>query len=416
MVSPDVPLQRKLSILLPVLLLVAASTVAAIPPSATAGAQSSDGFTLPSLPTWALEIGAGPPAALNLSHLSAEEQAWFADRETVVATVSSHGIPAAALAAYQRAAQVMSSADAGCNLPWTLLAAVGRVESDHGRYGGNVLSAEGTSMPGIYGIPLDGTSGTREVRDTDVGLYDHDRIFDRAVGPMQFIPSTWLVVGVDADGDGERNPQDVDDASLAAAVYLCSGEEDLATDQGARAAVYRYNHSNQYVALVLAIAAAYLRGVYDVVPTNAYAQTWFGPSYGDSVLSGETRGDQAIAPQGAIGPGPATDSPQPATPAAPSPPTAAPSPDQPSQSPEQRRPVKKLKDVVTGAPAVVSQALTELQQAALYCQERLAPSQIDLLGGLAACAQAYVAGGVDALETLLAGLGLGGLIGGLLGP
>ena len=49
---------------------------------------------------------------------------------------------------------------------------------------------------------------------------------------MQFIPSTWAVVGVDADGDGERNPQDIDDAALAAAVYLCSGNEDLSTDAG----------------------------------------------------------------------------------------------------------------------------------------------------------------------------------------
>ena len=47
---------------------------------------------------------------------------------------------------------------------------------------------------------------------------------------MQFIPSTWSVVGVDADGDAQRNPQDIDDAALATAVYLCSGDDDLATD------------------------------------------------------------------------------------------------------------------------------------------------------------------------------------------
>ena len=44
---------------------------------------------------------------------------------------------------------------------------------------------------------------------------------------MQFIPSTWPVVRVDADGDGKRNPQDIDDAALATAVYLCSGKDDL---------------------------------------------------------------------------------------------------------------------------------------------------------------------------------------------
>ena len=63
--------------------------------------------------------------------------------------------------------------------------------------------------------------------DTDAGQYDNDTRFDRAVGPMQFIPSTWSVVGVDGDSDGTRNPQDIDDAALATAVYLCSGDDDL---------------------------------------------------------------------------------------------------------------------------------------------------------------------------------------------
>ena len=49
---------------------------------------------------------------------------------------------------------------------------------------------------------------------------------------MQFIPSTWQVVKVDADGDNKRNPQDIDDAALATAVYLCSGKDNLATRAG----------------------------------------------------------------------------------------------------------------------------------------------------------------------------------------
>ena len=87
-------------------------------------------------------------------------------------------------------------------------------------------------MPGIYGIPLNGSNKTAEILDTDAGQYDNDTTYDRAVGPMQFIPSTWSVVGVDADGDGVRNPQDIDDAALGTAVYLCSGSDDLATDAG----------------------------------------------------------------------------------------------------------------------------------------------------------------------------------------
>ncbi len=86
---------------------------------------------------------------------------------------------------------------------------------------------------------------------------------------MQFIPSTWSVVGVDADGDAKRNPQDIDDASLATAVYLCSGDDDLATDAGRRSSVFRYNHSEEYVDLVLAFYDAYVAGDYTSVPNSA---------------------------------------------------------------------------------------------------------------------------------------------------
>jgi hypothetical protein len=208
----------------------------------------------------------------------------------VIAGASANGIPAAALSAYQRAAQVIDTADKSCHIDWTLIAAIGRIESNHGRYGGNTLNSNGVSVPGIYGIRLDGRNGTAKIPDTDGGQYDHDTKFDRAVGPMQFIPSTWSVVGVDGDGDGKRNPQDIDDAALATAVYLCSGNEDLSTTQGQRSAVYRYNHSNAYVNLVLAVARAYAQGDYSAVPTSTGGTTTFTPAYGDSVLADGTSG------------------------------------------------------------------------------------------------------------------------------
>src|SRR4029453_17084401 len=101
------------------------------------------------------------------------------------------------------------------------IAAIGRVESDHGRYGGNVLGDDGVAQPGIYGIALNGRNNTQRITDTDAGQYDSDEKYDRAVGPMQFIPSTWSVVGVDADGDSPRNPQDIDDAPPPTGVHLC---------------------------------------------------------------------------------------------------------------------------------------------------------------------------------------------------
>lgn len=204
----------------------------------------------------------------------------------VVADSTTAGIPAVALAAYQRAESVINAADTSCHLTWQLVAAIGRVESNHGRFGGNVLNDQGVATPGIYGIPLNGRNKTTKVSDTDAGAYDRDKVWDRAVGPMQFIPSTWSVVGVDADNDGQRNPQDIDDAALATAVYLCSGDDDLATTTGQEAAVYRYNHSNAYVDLVLRIMDAYASGDYTAVPNAVSAAGYLAPSTSPSTSKG----------------------------------------------------------------------------------------------------------------------------------
>ncbi|UMG93849.1 lytic murein transglycosylase [Nocardioides sp. TF02-7] len=197
--------------------------------------------------------------------------------QTVVATASTNQIPSAALAAYQRAETVINAADKSCKLTWQLVAAIGRVESNHGRYGGNVLDDDGVAQPGIFGVPLNGKRGTKAISDTDGGQFDGDTQWDRAIGPMQFIPSTWSVVGVDADNDSKRNPQDIDDAALASAVYLCSGNDDLSTVVGQRAAVHRYNHSQSYVDLVLSIMDAYLEGDFSTIPNNTTSAGYIVP-------------------------------------------------------------------------------------------------------------------------------------------
>ncbi|MGZ4580399.1 MAG: lytic transglycosylase domain-containing protein [Nocardioidaceae bacterium] len=267
---------QKASALVPLALLSGAWTASIAVPSATAAdpqpGNLPDGTQIPTRAikapasvTMPGEIAPGVPSG---------------SAHSVIASASTNGIPAAALSAYQRAAQVINAADPSCHMGWQLIAAIGRVESDHGRDGGNTRTTKGISTPGIYGIPLDGRNGTARVADTDGGQYDNDPIYDRAVGPMQFIPSTWSVVGVDADGDGQRNPQDINDAALATAVYLCSGNEDLSTPAGQRAAVYRYNHSQDYVNLVLSIMKAYTAGDYSSVPTSAASSTTFSPSSG----------------------------------------------------------------------------------------------------------------------------------------
>jgi membrane-bound lytic murein transglycosylase B len=266
---------QRATALVPLALLSAAWTASIAGVGAgTASADEATASDLPdgtSIPTEAIKA----PASVSVPGVVAPGISGNTHR--AVATASTSGIPDAALAAYQRAETVINAADESCHLPWQLVAAIGRVESDHGRTNGNHLDAHGVARPGIFGVALDGTKNVSLIRDTDAGQYDADAKYDRAVGPMQFIPSTWSVVGVDADGDAQRNPQDIDDAALATAVYLCSGDDDLSTSEGQRSAVFRYNHSSSYVDLVLSIMNAYLDGDFTAVPNGTTSAGYFVP-------------------------------------------------------------------------------------------------------------------------------------------
>ena len=101
-------------------------------------------------------------------------------------------------------------------LPWQVVAGIGKVESDHGRFAGATLQPDGTIRPAIIGIPLNGTNGTARISDTDDGRLDDDTVWDRAVGPFQFIPSSWAIFGQDGNADGIRDPNNVHDAVPAA--------------------------------------------------------------------------------------------------------------------------------------------------------------------------------------------------------
>ena len=166
---------------------------------------------------------AGPGVAPQVT-LEAVGDERISDKGADLAAISaieSYDVPAAAMRAYRNAADEMASTMPGCQLPWTLLAGIGRVESDHGRYGGSVLGEDGLPRPAIRGVALNGVGPVAAIADSDDGEWDGDTVWDRAVGPMQFIPTTWAGAGRDGDGDGEQNPNDIDDAALAAAYYLC---------------------------------------------------------------------------------------------------------------------------------------------------------------------------------------------------
>ncbi|WP_388348618.1 lytic transglycosylase domain-containing protein [Streptomyces sp. NPDC006602] len=171
-------------------------------------------------------------------------------------------LPASVFAAYRRAETRLASEAPGCRLRWQVLAAIGQVES--GQAGGGRVTADGTTVPPILGPRLDG-GAFAVIRDTDGGAYDGDTVYDRAVGPMQFIPSTWARWGADGNGDGRADPGNVFDAALSAGRYLCAGGADLSVSGALDAAILGYNHSQAYLRTVRAWYTYFLEG-HRVVP------------------------------------------------------------------------------------------------------------------------------------------------------
>lgn len=227
------------------------------PPLPDGGAPASAPIPIGGAATGAGGAGteAGPPlpqaTVQTASAVLGVDHAWAEN----VARVT--GIPARAVVAYAAAELTLREEEPSCGIGWNTLAGIGRIESDHGRHGGAVLGASGYSDPAIRGIPLTG-DGTAEITDTDDGAWDGDTVWDRAVGPLQFIPDTWKRWGADADGDGRADPNQIDDAALAAARYLCAAGP-MTTAQDWRAAIFSYNHLDSYVDDVAAVANDYAR-------------------------------------------------------------------------------------------------------------------------------------------------------------
>lgn len=126
-------------------------------------------------------------------------------------------IPPGLVGVYQAAAATCPGLD------WTVLAAIGKIESNHGR----------STLPGVH-------SGQNSAG---------------AGGPMQFLAATWAAYGVDGNGDGIADRYNPVDAIYGAAHYLCANG--AGDPRRLRGAIYRYNHAGWYVTEVLDQAAAY---------------------------------------------------------------------------------------------------------------------------------------------------------------
>lgn len=172
-------------------------------------------------------------------------------------TAEATGIPRRALAAYAGASLEVTTKYSECRVGWNTIAGIGFVETLHGTYPQSNIEENGQATPRILGPVLDGNGGFMAIEDTDKGKFDGDTKWDRAVGPLQFIPTTWDYIGQDGNADGEKDPHNIDDAALAAAVYLCQEQRDMSTDEGWQGGVLAYNRSVEYANRVARYAENY---------------------------------------------------------------------------------------------------------------------------------------------------------------
>lgn len=267
---------------------VAAAAMAALTASQAPGLTAGPHHATEATPPPGTPIDGGSPYITNLPPLnspSGKATPGGTGTGTGVGPGGA-GIPATVLAAYRNAETILRRTRPGCHLPWQLLAAIGQVESDQAEHG--AVDASGTTLRPILGPALDGSNGYARIPDGNGG-------YDRAIGPMQFIPSTWAVWGADGNGDGVKDPNNVFDAALAAGDYLCAVGGDMSVPADMDRAILGYNHSQDYLNTVKAWYQYYLTG-YRTVPDSPGAGA---PGTGGAL---PTAGPSPSATTGAGGP------------------------------------------------------------------------------------------------------------------
>ena len=198
-----------------------------------------------------------------------------------------------------------AASGSSCGLRPELLGAVGAVVSDHGLFEeGAGYSADGTLKPALYGERGDGSRvNLATLFDTDFGAIDADDFFDRPVGPLQLLPISWRLYGEDSNLDGVRDPQNLWDASAAAADFLCA--MGAGPDGDNAGAVRFYTGSDEqservldfYDDLILVSvfnsSSEIEDGESDVVPNPDDSESDVGPDLDDSGSDGEKLDDDA---------------------------------------------------------------------------------------------------------------------------
>ncbi|CAL9415339.1 lytic murein transglycosylase [Streptomyces sp. enrichment culture] len=251
---------------------------------------------------------------------------------------SEAGIPATVLDAYKKAEAELRQSKPGCKLPWELLAAIGKVESGHAR--GGRVDADGTTIGKIIGPQLDG-NGFALIKDTDNGVHDGNSSYDSAVGPMQFIPSTWAWAARDGNGDGKEDPNNVYDAALAAGHYLCRNNWDLSDQGELKSAILSYNNSQDYLTTVLSWLEHYRKGTHEIPDGTGSLPVGRSddPGHGSGSSTGGSGASTGPSTPGTASPSPKQSPSKPSQPSRPSQPgkptspgTGSPSPTPPAES------------------------------------------------------------------------------------
>ncbi len=152
-------------------------------------------------------------------------------------------LPGAAYSAYLRASAALTESDATCEVPAALLIGIGRIMSNHGQVNESQLSVAGVTTEKLIGL-----TGS-PIPDHDLGLVDQSRTEDSRVGPLQVLPSQWLEFAPVAVI--ESTPDWLYSSAIVAGRVLCSGRNDLRTNDGLHRALSTFTGNSSITEAIL---------------------------------------------------------------------------------------------------------------------------------------------------------------------